>query len=161
MGATLAYDDFVHRMLRRREVSANKRESKAYLYDSIRKRWVRATPEEQVRQYTIYTLIEKGYPRGRIGIEKKFRRQRIAFAVDILVYGKTGTPHTVVECKRYDVPLNSRDLLQASAYKKHLGTQCMIVSNGQQHLCYKWHEESKMWQYHTHIPSYTETQHGQ
>ena len=146
------YRDFLHNVLRKKAVKNASGWRKIYLYDVIRRKWVRATPEEQVRQYTLHVLIEKGHPKGRISVERKFRSGKVVFAVDILVHGQVGEPLVVIECKRGDVPLSDKDLLQASFYKKHLGTPCFVISNGHEHVCYLWQKGKGAWAYWTDIP---------
>ena len=146
------YSEFLRGVLRKKAVKNASGGRKIYLYDIIRRKWVRATPEEQVRQYTLHVLLAKGHPKGHISVERKFRRGRIAFAVDILVYGRSGEPLAVIECKRGDVPLHDKDLLQASFYKKHLNTPCFAISNGHEHVCYLWQKGKGRWSCRADIP---------
>jgi hypothetical protein len=71
------------------------------LYDPIRAQFVRATPEEKIRQQVIQKMIgELGYPKGLIAIEKDLDTSSRRF--DILCYVKKDSelrPLLLIECK--------------------------------------------------------------
>ncbi|MBM3208513.1 MAG: type I restriction enzyme HsdR N-terminal domain-containing protein [Chlamydiae bacterium] len=83
------------------------------IYDSIRKKWVKATPEEKVRQSLIQKMInELSYPRELICIEKSLSEIPSAHLskkefpdrrVDVVCFMKEGRsalrPLLLIECK--------------------------------------------------------------
>ena len=74
--------------------------SKEYLFDELRKKWIINNPEEKVRQFFWKFLHhEKKYPKSLIAIEKKIMVNQLTKRIDILVYDNTGNPHIIVECK--------------------------------------------------------------
>ena len=125
----LTYADFLRQMPWR---LSNQSE---FLYCRIRKKWVCITPEEQVRQYCLYLLQERGYPLGRLVVERTFtylsRRKRL----DILVYGAKVQPFLLIECKRSDVPLQEKSMQQLLAYNAHWRVPYMALFNGYECYC--------------------------
>ncbi len=80
--------------------------ARAGLYDPIRKAWVEATPEEQVRQHLIKQLLKLGYPPALMVVEKALselphlRGERVPNRrLDLLCYADAETPLLLVECK--------------------------------------------------------------
>jgi hypothetical protein len=105
-------------------------EGKEFIFDDLRKRWTRLTPEEWVRQNMLQYLVqEKKYPASLIAIEKEVLLGELRKRFDILVY-KNGTPWMVIECKEMDTPLNESVLRQALNYNIGLQTQYLVITNG-------------------------------
>ena len=77
------------------------------ILDPLRRKFVKLTPEEWVRQNFVKYLIQKGnYPPGLIGIEIPLSMNKLKKRVDILVHDRSGKPVMIVECKSHDVPLD-------------------------------------------------------
>ncbi len=108
------------------------------IFDVVRKKYVSLTPEEWVRQHIIhYLLKEKGVPATLIGVEKGIKILGRSRRVDIIVYNNLGTPALLVECKAPTVVLNPATLSQAAVYNYGFGANCIMISNGVQHLYLK------------------------
>ena len=74
--------------------------SKEYLFDELRKKWIISTPEEIVRQNCWKFLHhEKNYPISLMAIEKQFEVNNQKKRFDIVVFDKKGNPNLLVECK--------------------------------------------------------------
>jgi hypothetical protein len=72
-------------------------ESKKKIFDPIRKKYVKLTPEEWVRQNFIQYLVHNGnYPAGLLGIEVMFRLNTLCRRVDILVHNRSGIPVMII-----------------------------------------------------------------
>lgn len=103
------------------------------LHDPIRKMWVAATPEEQVRQFILKQLLGQGYPEGLIAVEKaKLSGRR----VDILVYQKKKgelQPYLLVECKAHK--LNQATIDQVIGYNYHIQAPYIAIANAQEVRC--------------------------
>jgi hypothetical protein len=107
-----------------------KENGKEWIFDSIRKRWVRLTPEEWVRQnFIVYLTETKKYPASLLAIEKGLQLGEVKKRCDIIVY-KESVPWMIVECKEPGVPLTEATLMQAIGY--NLANCCcfLIISNG-------------------------------
>src|SRR5512142_2019904 len=77
---------------------------KQEVFDDIRKKFVALTSEEWVRQHFIHYLAgHRKVPRSLIGVEVSLRYHRLAKRCDIVVYGATGDPCLIVECKAPEV----------------------------------------------------------
>jgi hypothetical protein len=117
------------------------------LRDPIRKKWVAATPEEEVRQHWIvYLLHTLRVPLSMIEIEwclshLQGQAQHDLKRVDAVVWKPNGTnagglvPWLLLECKAPHVSLDtwsSPIQLQVARYLDKLPTSFLVVSNGSQ-----------------------------
>ncbi len=107
---------------------------KEFIFDEIRKQWVRLTPEEWVRQnFLNYLIAVKQYPPSLIAVEKEIRVGEMKKRFDILVY-KADKPWLIIECKEMNVLLNEQVLQQALNYNISLQTTFILITNGNQHF---------------------------
>jgi hypothetical protein len=110
------------------------------VFDVVRRRYVRLTPEEWVRQHVVRFLIEhRGFPRGLVAIEPGFTLRQLPKRADVVAYQRDGTPLLVVECKATTVPIGQAAVDQAARYNSVLGAAYVLVTNGRKHLF--WHAE--------------------
>lgn len=101
------------------------------IWDPIRKRWVRLTPEEWVRQNFIHHIIEvKKYPPTFIAIEKEIKLYELRKRFDIVVYDRSIQPWMIVECKNENEPLSEKTLEQALRYNIVIQAAYIVVTNG-------------------------------
>lgn len=118
----IAYPSFPFRI--------NEQEDKEFIFDEIRKKWVRLTPEEWVRQNFIQYLIQtKKYPASVIAVEKEIRLGELKKRCDIVVY-KSHRPWMIIECKEPNVFINDAVLEQTLRYNITLQVQILVVTNG-------------------------------
>src|SRR5690606_30232307 len=83
------------------------KEGSRMILDTLRRKFVRLTPEEWVRQnFVRYLIHEGGYPPGLIGIEVMFRFNNMKKRADILVHNRMGEPVLIVECKSPDINIS-------------------------------------------------------
>ena len=112
------------------EFQVKTKDGKEYIMDVIRKKWVRLTPEEWVRQNFIQYLIKtKNYPPSLLSVEKEIRLGELKKRCDVVVY-KNDVPWMIVECKQPDVALSNSTLMQVLQY--NMVNQCayLIITNG-------------------------------
>ncbi len=103
---------------------------KEFIFDPIRKQWVRLTPEEWVRQNFInYLIKEKKYPASLIAIEKEIKVGEMRKRFDVLVY-KESIPWLIVECKELSTPINDAVAKQILTYNIQLQVPYLIITNG-------------------------------
>lgn len=106
-------------------------EGKEAVFDEIRKRWTRLTPEEWVRQNFLQYLIQvKRYPAGLIAVEKEIILGELTKRFDILVYNSLHQPWMMVECKAMTVPLNEKVLEQLLRYNLSIPVGYLVITNG-------------------------------
>lgn len=110
---------------------------KTTVFDPLRKTYVALTPEEQVRQKTLFYLIEtQKYPAGLIAVEYSIKVNGLAKRCDIVVFSKTGNPFMIVECKAEHVRLTEKVLDQAIRYFTALSPEYIFLTNGKTAYCY-------------------------
>lgn len=110
--------------------------SQEEIWDDVRRKWVVLTPEEWVRQHTVrYLQQEKGYPAGRMAIERGLKVNGMQRRTDIVVYDSMGAPKMVVECKAPTVAISQSTFDQIARYNLTLRVPILYVTNGLSHFC--------------------------
>jgi hypothetical protein len=113
-----------------------KQEEKNYVFDRLRKQYVRLTPEEYVRQHFISFLIEyKQYPEGLLSNEVTIELGNVKRRCDTVLYDKLLHPLMIIEYKSPEVPITQQVFDQISRYNMNLQVPWLIISNGLQHYC--------------------------
>jgi hypothetical protein len=107
----------------------------ATVLDPLRRRFVRLTPEEWVRQHFVHFLIHhKGYPAGLLGNEVSLTLNGMSRRCVTVLYGRDRQPRMIVEYKAPSVPLTQKVFDQIYRYNITLRVEWLIVSNGLQHV---------------------------
>ncbi len=130
-----------------------------YLWDPLRRKSVRNTPEEQVRQWFISVLHEgMGVPEHMMGSEVAFSHKGKDYRADIVVYDKTAGPLMLVECKRPEVALDQEVADQAIRYCNELDVKYITITNGGKTFIFertaegwKFMEKAPLWEEMTRI----------
>ena len=127
------------------------------ILDQVRRKFVKLTPEEWVRQNFVQYLITEGkYPPGLIGIEVMAPLNKLKKRVDILIYNRQGQPVMIVECKETDVKLDEEVFDQITVYNMALKVPYLVVTNGIEHYAFRVdHKENKR-EYLMAIPLYVD-----
>lgn len=103
-----------------------------YLWDPLRKKSVRRTPEEAVRQWFISVLHEGMHiPEHMMGSEVALSHAGKSFRADIVVFNRSARPLMVVECKRPEVSLDQEVVDQALRYNNALDVRYIAITNGE------------------------------
>jgi hypothetical protein len=104
---------------------------KEFIFDELRRTWVRLTPEEWVRQNFLQYLVKvKAYPMSMIALEKEIQLGELKKRFDLLVYDSAHHPWMMVECKSTDVPLNEQVLDQLLRYNISIPVPFLVITNG-------------------------------
>lgn len=107
------------------------------IFDPVRSRYVRLTPEEWVRQHFVQYLTRScGYPVSLMAVEKGFEFQQMAWRADIVVHDRLGRPFLMVECKAPGVRITQSTFDQVSRYNLVVKARFLIVTNGLKHYCW-------------------------
>ncbi len=126
-----------------------------YVYDQFRKKYVRLTPEEWVRQnFSHYLVSEKLYPASRMMLEKSLSVNKLSKRCDILVCNDTGDPVLMVECKSPEIKIGQSTFEQVSIYNLAFRVKYLIITNGLQHFCCVVDFESRSVNFLSEIPEY-------
>ena len=108
------------------------------LFDPLRRKAVAATPEEQVRQWFIGVLRDScGVPLHLMMSEASLKLGSKNWRADILIFGRSGDPLAVVECKRPDVVIDNAVAAQAMRYNMVLNVRWLMLTNGGSTFIYK------------------------
>jgi hypothetical protein len=117
------------------DFSVRKEKDVAQIFDKIRKRWVRLTPEEWVRQNMIAMIMDSlQVPLQFIGIEKEIIVSGLKKRFDLLIYDRLHQPWMLIECKAEHVKLNPETAAQLLRYHQVLQVKYLIITNGQSAL---------------------------
>ncbi len=111
-------------------------EGKAFVFDPLRKRFVRLTPEEWVRQHFVSFLVNhKGYPSTLIANETSICLNGMSRRCDSVVYRSSLDPLVIVEYKSPQVSIGKKTFMQANSYNQVLRVPYIIITNGLSHYC--------------------------
>ena len=128
------------------------KENKTFIFDELRKQWLRLTPEEWVRQNFLQYLVKvKQYPATWIAIEKKIQLGELVKRFDILIYDSSHKPWMMVECKEMDIPLNQAVLDQVLRYNISVPVRYLVITNGR--FCVGYEKIANQLQLLTELPS--------
>jgi len=125
------------------------------ILDPLRRKFVKLTPEEWVRQNFVQYLINEGkYPAGLLGIEVLFRLNKLKRRVDILVHNRLGEAIMIVECKSADVKIDEKVFEQIATYNMKFKVPYLVVTNGLHHYACKIDHQEMKFEYLLVIPLY-------
>jgi len=142
--------------LLRYSVSTRLIKNESFLKDEVRKKWVKVTPEELVRQHLIqYLLKEKNYPGALMKLEHPLTLNELKKRSDIVIYSREGKPWMLVECKAAHIKLTQETLDQAARYNIKLDVKYLVVCNGIEALAVKFAgTETSTYQFLQDLPAY-------
>ena len=127
------------------------------MLDILRRRYVRLTPEEMVRQCFINYLIEyKGYPAALMGNEVQLSVGEKKLRCDSVLYDRDMQPRMIIEYKAPDIEITEKVLHQILSYNTQLNVRYLIMSNGTQHVCLRYNDDSGRWEFMPEIPNYAD-----
>ncbi len=105
------------------------------VWDFVRKKYIKLTPEEWVRQHFLHFLVQNDYPPALLRTESKVRQHGLYGRTDIVAYSKQAQPFLLVECKAPDKKLmTDTHLQQLLAYNTRLQCPFLALSNGFEHI---------------------------
>ncbi len=104
------------------------------IFDAVRSRYVRLTPEEWVRQHLIGFLIShRGVPLSLVAVEKGFDVSGQSKRADVVVYRRDGRPWLLAECKAPGVAIGDAALRQVARYARVIHADVLALTNGLRH----------------------------
>jgi predicted type IV restriction endonuclease len=123
------------------------------IFDPLRKKYVKLTPEEWVRQNFLQYLIRQGkYSPGLIGVEVMFHFNSLKRRVDILIHDRTGKPVMIVECKSPEITIDDKVFDQIVCYNMEMKVPYIVVTNGLVHYICKVNHENRSYEFLNIIP---------
>ncbi len=128
---------------------------KEMVFDELRRRFVKLTPEEWVRQNFVRFLItEKKFPPALIAVEAGVNVNNNPLRADLIVFGKDGQPVLAAEFKAPSVKISQDTFNQIVRYNMNLKVGYLIVSNGLSHFCCRIDYPANSYQFLQEIPNY-------
>lgn len=128
-----------------------------YIFDSSRRKYVKLTPEEWVRQnFTEYLISQKQFPRGRLAQEISIQLNGMKRRVDTVIYDSEGRPFVLVEYKAPTVKITQETFNQITRYNIVMKVPYLIVSNGLHHYCCQIDYQQNRVKFLPQIPNYNE-----
>ena len=126
-----------------------------YIWDPLRKKSVKNTPEEAVRQWFIGVLHQgMGVPEHMMGSEVGLQHAGKPYRADVVVYGRDANPLMIVECKRPEVALDQAVVDQALRYNNELNVKYIAITNGEKTFIFERTPEG--WQFMQKAPLWEE-----
>ena len=130
-------------------------EETTQVFDEVRKKYFKLTPEEWVRQNFIHYLNkEKKYPFGLMGVEKMVKYNSLKTRADIVIWNRDGMPSVIVECKAPNVKITQDAFNQIAKYNYKLRVKYLVVTNGLQHFCCEMDYKNNKITFLEEIPEY-------
>lgn len=123
------------------------------VFDLVRRRYIRATPEEFVRQLWITYLIEiKQYNPKLIAVERAFKVHENMRRFDLVLMNSDGSIFLLAEFKAPDVPISQLTFDQVAVYNYALQVPFALVSNGMQHTIFQIDSEARSFRFMESLP---------
>lgn len=127
------------------------------IYDTLRRKYVKLTPEEWVRQHFVHMLVErKGYPGALMANEVALKVGEKQLRADTVLYDSRLRPHMIIEYKAPHVAITQAVFDQIATYNLLLRVDYLVVSNGLSHYCCRMDYENRQYRYLQDIPLYAE-----
>ena len=127
------------------------------VFDILRQRYVRLTPEEWVRQHFVHFLIgQKDYPKELLANEISLSLNQMVKRCDTVLYDRQARPQMIIEYKAPHIQLSQKTFDQISRYNIVLRVPYLIVSNGMQHYCCRIDYDNGSYAFLRDIPAYGE-----
>jgi hypothetical protein len=137
------------------EIKVTDRKGKKYIWDIIRRKYIRLTPEEWVRQHFVHFMIKhKHYPSSYLANEIQIELNGLKKRCDTVFYSSDLTPKIIIEYKAPSVEITQKTFTQICNYNWSLKADYLIVSNGIKHYCCKMDYVHQTYHFITEIPDY-------
>lgn len=119
------------------------------VFDPLRKKYIRTTPEEIVRQLWIHYFLDVIHLNGRlIAIERAFTIHGLIRRFDLVIFDKSTHPILLAEFKGPAIKITQSTFDQIARYNMQLKVPYSLISNGTNHYCFHIDDEKKgfVWQ---------------
>jgi len=127
------------------------------VFDILRRRYVRLTPEEWVRQHFVHFLIHhKDYPAPMLANEVALSLNNTTKRCDTVLYDQNALPRMIVEYKAPHIEVSQRTFDQICRYNIALRVPYLIVSNGIKHYVCRIDYEGQTYEFLREVPHYTD-----
>jgi len=139
------------------EIKIIERDGKRLIYDLLRRKYVRLTPEEWVRQNFVHFLIEKrNYPFGLMANEVELEIGNKKMRADTVLYHRDLRPRMIIEYKSPNVQITKKVFDQIMSYNILLKADYLVACNGKTSLCCHINYALQKYEFLQSIPYYEE-----
>ncbi len=139
------------------ELQVRDEEGKTYVFDVLRRRFVRLSPEEWVRQHFIHYLLgDCSYPKALMANEQFLKVEELKRRSDTVVYDRQLKALMLLEYKAPTVKLGQTVIEQVLLYNRTLRVPCIVISNGLEHYAYRLNYSDLSYEALDSIPTYEE-----
>jgi len=129
---------------------------KDYIFDPLRKKFVRLTPEEWVRQnFVKFMISEKKYVPSLIAVETLVKVNENPQRADLVIFDRSANPILIAEFKAPNIKISQQSFDQIVRYNMPLRVKFLIVSNGLEHYCCSMNYIENNYSFLTEIPDFT------
>ncbi|MFQ3576131.1 MAG: type I restriction enzyme HsdR N-terminal domain-containing protein [Cytophagales bacterium] len=105
--------------------------------DPVRKKNLKLTPEEWVRQHAIIFLNQfLEYPLSLMSVEKSLKFNKLSKRTDLVIF-KENQPFILLECKAQSQKLNTEAWMQTFCYQSELNATFFTLTNGKEHIVFQ------------------------
>ena len=133
-----------------------KRDGNVYIFDELRKKHLRLTPEEWVRQHWIQHLCKAyGYPKALMKQEGGIYLNSLQKRSDLVVYHPNGEQVLLAEFKAPTVKITEKTFWQIANYNTIYKIPLLLVSNGIEHYYCRVNFQSGEYSFLPELPSYS------
>lgn len=113
------------------DVKIRKEAGEVQIFDFVRKKYLKLTPEEWVRQHFVnYLIQEKNVPPSLIKLEYQIKYGKLKKRPDIAVMHPKGYVWLIVECKAPKIPITKNVFDQAIIYFSVEKPEMIALANG-------------------------------
>ena len=135
------------------------KENKPLVFDQIRKKWLRCTPEEWVRVHCLNYLISTlNYPASWIKVENEIKLYNTSKRFDIMVVNPNRGNLLLVECKAPSVKIDQQVFDQIARYNLEAKSQYMMLTNGMNHYFCTMDYTNQRYHFIKELPNFTQAQ---
>jgi type I site-specific restriction endonuclease len=135
----------------------SKKENEHFVWCVFRKKELKLTPEEWVRQHALHFMVQhKSIPQALIASEWRIEVNSLDRRCDAVVFNRNGEPVAIVECKAPSIPLTEKTLHQIAQYNYKLKVNWLILTNGLQTIVAIVNQSNGDVSYIEEIPSFEE-----
>jgi hypothetical protein len=124
--------------------------------DPLRKRKIITTPEEIVRQlWIIYFTQILSINHRLIAVERAFNLNGLTKRFDLVIFGKDTIPLLLAEFKAPGITISQSTFDQIAHYNMKWNVPYSLISNGQEHYCFRVDHDAKTYLFEDILPFHT------
>lgn len=130
-----------------------KHNNTSQVLDPLRKKYIRCTPEETVRQLWLIYLLETARINPKlIAIERAFKADDFTRRFDLVIFDRSALPVLLAEFKSPEITVKQSAFDQIARYNMKLHVPYSLISNGAMHYCFRIDKDEKKFVWQEKLP---------